>query len=235
MANYTIELRDLLEDEFFTLFDFEYAFYTDQEERQRLFEQKFCDHYYFDEIGFETAARFKHNLKSRLNMVMPKYTQLYESELKAKNIDFLLNKDLREEFIRTVESNSQNEQSSQANSSNKSSSSGSSTNSSDTESKASNLDNGLSSANLTSKLTSQDKSASTGKASSSETSSDQGSSTGSSQSQSKDNVLEKTIFESKGNIGVTSSSRLLIEWRECMINIDEMLIKECEDLFMVLY
>lgn len=235
MANYTIELRELLEDEFFELFDFEYTFYTDLEERRQLFQEKFCDHYYFDEIGFETGARFKHNLKSRLNMVMPKYTQLYESEVRTQGIDFMLNKDLREEFTRTVESNSQNEQSNRSDLTGKSNVSGSSTNSNETENKVSNLDNGLSSTNLSSRVTSQDKSTNSGKSSNNETSSNQTATTANSQSNTSDQTLEKTVFESKGNIGVTSSAELLEKWRKIMINIDEMLIKECEDLFMVLY
>ena len=235
MANYTIELRELLEDEFFTLFDFDYPFYTDLEERRRLFQEKFCDHYYFDEIGFETGARFKHSLKSRLTMVMPKYVQLYESELKAKGIEFLLNKDLKEEFVRTVESNSQNQQSNQSTSNSKGSSQGTSSNSNQSESSGSNLDNGLSSTNLSSRVTSKDSSTYKDSGSSSHQSSDEATSTGNSTSNSKDNVLEKTTFISQGNIGVTSSAELLEKWRSVMINIDEMLINECEDLFMVVY
>ena len=34
---------------------------------------------------------------------MPYYTQLYKSEMKAQDIDFLLNKDLKETFVRELE------------------------------------------------------------------------------------------------------------------------------------
>ena len=59
--------------------------------------------YYFHEIGFETITRFKHSLKAHLNKKMPYYTQLYKSELASEKIDFLLNKDLKETFIREIE------------------------------------------------------------------------------------------------------------------------------------
>lgn len=235
MANFTMELRELLEDEYFELFDFEYPFYTDLEERKQLFQEKFCDHYYFDEIGFETGARFKHNLKNRLKMVMPKYIQLYESELKAKNIEFLLNKDLVEEFTRTVDTNSENEQNNSVKSNSKSASSSSTSTNDKSETKSSNLDNGISSTNLTNKLTSQDKAESSSNSSNKTDTTDEGNVLGATQTQTKDHVLEKTSFVSKGNIGVTSSASLLREWREVMINIDEMLINECSDLFMIVF
>lgn len=235
MANYTIELRELLEDEFFNLFDFDYPFYTDSKERRQLFESKFCDHYYFDEIGFETGARFKQQLKSRLTLVMPKYSQLYESELKSKGLDFLLNKDLVEEFTRTVETDTENEQNNSVKSTSKNASTMNVATKDTTETKSSNLDNGLASSNLSNKLTSQDKSATNGTSSTQSQAADEGNITGSTQTQTKDRVLEKTAFVSKGNIGVTSSAELLEKWRAVMINIDEMLIKECETLFMVIY
>ena len=46
---------------------------------------------------------------------------------------------------------------------------------------------------------------------------------------------EKTILISKGNIGVTSSAELLEKWRKVIINIDELIINECYDLFMGVY
>ena len=46
---------------------------------------------------------------------------------------------------------------------------------------------------------------------------------------------EKTSLISKGNIGITSSAQLLKEWREVIVNIDEMILNELEDLFMLLF
>ena len=99
MANYTIELYKLLESYGFELFDFEYSFYCDDEKVKKDFEQKFKDYYMFREIGQETVSRFKHQLKTLLNIKMPYYKQLYETELKSKDINFMLNKDLSMEDI----------------------------------------------------------------------------------------------------------------------------------------
>ena len=95
-AKYTLELRKIK-----PVFDFDYDFYDSEFKCD--FEKKFIDHYYFYEIGFETIARFKHHLRSHLNKKMPYYTQLYKSEMKAQDIDFLLNKDLKETFVRELE------------------------------------------------------------------------------------------------------------------------------------
>ena len=52
----------------------------------------------------------------------------------------------------------------------------------------------------------------------------------------RENTQTETItFKSQGNIGVTSSAELLQKWREVLINIDEMIIKDCHDLFMQVY
>ena len=48
-------------------------------------------------------------------------------------------------------------------------------------------------------------------------------------------TVEKTDLQSQGNIGITSSAELLQKWREVLINIDEIIIEECRDLFMRIY
>ena len=103
MARYTIDVYTLLKDNNFKVFNFDYDFYTDDPNIKQAFETKFIDRYMFNEIGFETVSRFKHYLKERLNSIAPYYKQLYETELKSKDIEFLLNKDLKETFIREIE------------------------------------------------------------------------------------------------------------------------------------
>ena len=103
MARYTIDVYTLLKDNNFKVFNFDYDFYTDDPNIKQAFETKFIDRYMFNEIGFETVSRFKHYLKERLNSIAPYYKQLYETELKSKDIQFLLNKDLKETFIRELE------------------------------------------------------------------------------------------------------------------------------------
>lgn len=219
-CRYSIELREFVEDPLFTLFDFDYPFYADDLSIKEEFENRFVEHYYFHEIGFETVARFKHYLRSRLRDVMPYYSQLYESELKAKDLNFLLNKDLREEFIR--------ESSGTLESSAKTSGSNSMSSSNTNNSKVSSLDNGVAAVNLSSgNLTGVSQDTTSANASNQTES-------GTTQAN-KTNQNEKTIFTSQGNIGVVSSANLLKEWRDVMINIQLQLIEECHDLFMLIY
>lgn len=219
-CRYSIELREFVEDPLFTLFDFDYPFYSDDLSMKEEFENRFIEHYYFHEIGFETVARFKHYLRSRLRDVMPYYSQLYESELKAKDLNFLLNKDLREEFIR--------ESSGTLESSAKTSGSNSMSSSNTNNSKVSSLDNGVAAVNLSSgNLTGVSQDTTSANASNQTES-------GTTQAN-KTNQNEKTIFTSQGNIGVVSSANLLKEWRDVMINIQLQLIEECHDLFMLVY
>lgn len=209
MAKYTIELNTLLRNEKFNTFDFEYDFYD--KDLKPIFEMKFNDYYRFHEIGFETVERFQHNLKAKLNLIMPYYSELYRTQLEAKNINFLLNKDLKETFIRDIEGSDT--------SSNKSSTVADS----DSLSKESYLDNGNADLSLTDGLTGVNNNVS------------QGTSTSNSDSTGSNKSTEKTELISQGNIGITSSAELLQKWRDTIINIDKMIIDECRDLFMQIY
>ena len=65
------------------------------------------DRFLFDEIGAETVARFKHNLKTTLNEIMPYYIHLYKTSIYEYNP--ILNYDLQEVITRDV-SNEQEEE-----------------------------------------------------------------------------------------------------------------------------
>lgn len=229
MAKYTIELNTLLKDSKFNLFDFEYDFYDNNLKGQ--FEEKFKDYYRFNEIGFETVKRFKHYLKTKLNTIMPYYTQLYETQLEAKNINFLLNKDLKETFIREVEGGDTSSSVSYSNTTNSTSSTTDAI--SDSTSKESYLDNGNADLSLTDGLTGVSSNNSTGNSTSSSTGEDTNNTTN--DTTSTNNMKEKTELLSQGNIGITSSAELLQKWRDTIIDINRMILEECSDLFMQIY
>ena len=217
MASYTIELRDI-ENCICYLFPRNFPFYTDSEELRKNFIQKFYDEYMFREIGFETVERFKRSLLGKLNKIMPYYTQLYHTELESKNINFMLNKDLIETFEREVSGTSEVNSNSTTNASGTST-----TNSNDImyDTPNSRIDD----------ITKYPTQGSQGE--NNATSSSNATSTN---NQTGENTqTEKTSLISKGNIGITSSAQLLKEWREVIINIDEMILNELEDLFMLLF
>ena len=217
MSKYTIELREI-ENCICYLFPKGFPFYTDSEELRLNFIQKFYDEYMFREIGFETVERFKRSLLGKLNKIMPYYTQLYHTELESKNINFLLNKDLIETFEREVSG------SSEVNSNSITNANGTSTSNSNDimyDTPNSRIDD----------ITKYPTQGSQGE--NTATSSSNGTSTS---NQSGENTQsEKTSLISKGNIGVTSSAQLLKEWREVIINIDELILNDLEDLFMLLF
>ena len=235
MANYTITLYDLLNDPYFNLFDFDYPFYTEDETRKKEFEQKFIMNYMRHEIAFETGFDFKHELKSTLYLKMPYYRQLYESEMRTAGIDFMLNKDLVEEFTRTLASEGEANTNSSSNASSSNQSKSTSNVASSAENSGSDLNNGLSNADADKRKTSHSKDKSTSNSNVNDESKFNQDTKGNTQSTSSNNSTETTKFISKGNIGVTSSAELLEKWRKIMINIDEMLIEECRDLFAMIY
>lgn len=210
MSSYTLELRHIHQT--FKVFNFDYDFYTDSDIIKSKFEQKFIDEYYFHEIGQETVARFQHRLRTRLNKIMPYYKQLYETELAAKDINFLLNKDLTETFERVVtgESSSINDLTV--------------SDQGETNNKESNIENGNASLELENgSLTNVSKTSLNNNTNSNNTSRD------------NTNQNEITTLKSQGNIGITSSAELLDKWRSVIINIDQMIIDACDDLFMQVY
>lgn len=102
MAQVTIELRNVLKMKDFELFDFDYPICDSSWKRE--FENLFKNYFYFYEIGAETIDRFKHNLKTRLRLIMPYYNELYKSTL--FELDPLLSKKIKETYSDTRESNS---------------------------------------------------------------------------------------------------------------------------------
>ena len=217
MARYTIELRDI-ENCICYLFPKNFPFYTDNEELRLKFIQKFYDEYMFREIGFETVERFKRSLLGKLNKIMPYYTQLYHTELESKNINFMLNKDLVETFEREITG------SSEVNSNSTTNASGTST----TNSNDIMYDTPNSRIDDITKYPTQ--------GSQGENNATSSSNATSSNNQTGENTqTEKTSLISQGNIGITSSAQLLKEWREVIVNIDEMIINDLEDLFMLLF
>ena len=207
MSKYTLELRYLYKDKKFKLFDFPYNLYDN--DLKPWFEEKFFQHFMFYEIGFESVAMFKQRLMSKLNDIFPYYKQLYETEIACKDIDFMLNKDLKESYVRELTSNSNSSQESNATS------------------------NGLSTAGqLTPSLISNsqkiDKFMDTAQK-------DESSSNATSSGESTGNSKEEYTLTSQGNIGITSSAELLDKWRQVLLNIDLMIFEECNDLFMQIF
>lgn len=171
--------------------------------------QKIVDHYLMEQIGFETMALFKHKVKITMNEIMESKLPLIYS--RAIEYDPLVNVDYTETFSRTIE----NEGSSSSNSS--SNSSGLTVGSDTPQGQINKTDilNGTY--------------ASGTNASESEASVEDETNA----SNSTDEDYTKHV---KGNSGVSATAQKMVEqFRDNIRAIDLEIIKELEDLFMIIY
>lgn len=215
-AKYTLVLETVYRDKNYNLFDLPYNLYDN--DLKPYFEEKFFQHFMFYEIGFKNINIFKQHLISTLNDIYPYYKQLYETEIRCKNIDFMLNKDLKETYTRQITGETLGNTQTNSTSSNENVNEDISVANDTPQNKIDDLDK---------YMTSASKNKSNGNSSSS--------SNGEVVSNGKVNNKEEYELISQGNIGVTSSAELLEKWRASIINIDSMIFKELESLFMLIY
>lgn len=101
MERTTLTLGEIIENNV-NIFDFEYPFYS--EEYRPTFERHFIEHFYFDEIGQETVAKFKQRLKIKFNLIMPYWNKIFLADNLEQRI--LDNYDVTETYTREVANNS---------------------------------------------------------------------------------------------------------------------------------
>ena len=231
MANFTMEIREMMSQPLINgVFTFDYEFYSDNVQDKETFEKLFVSHFYFREIGFETPERFKMKLQSKLNLIMPYYRQLALTEWdKVRSIEQMMeSKNLTEttEHIQSIQGNSETQ-------SNQSSSSNATQNATSTnESKASNLADGVSQSSLDDGyLTAAGKTEQTDNTQTESSGTGSQTLTGNNEQQ----LTEKTTFTSNGDIGIQTPAYAIAEWRKIIININQLIINECDDLFMKIY
>ena len=211
----TLKMMDIVRTNY-DLFDFSYNLYDNS--LKQYFEEKFKQHFFLYEIAFETVGLFKQQLQMTLNEIYPYYKQLYETEIRCKNIDFMLNKDLKETFIRETVGEGTNVTNSTQTSTSNSSSNDLVTSHDTPQNRVDDLDKFMSSAQ---KSNSSNENSNSGNANTT--------STGNTKS------TDKTELLSQGNIGVTSSAELLQKWRDVLINIDTLMFNDLKSLFLLVY
>lgn len=223
-AIYGMTLKELQDDYNFDVFSFDYNFYC--EEHKLEFECLFLDHFRYRELGFRTIEEFQRRLQHKLNLINPYYVRMWEFELKSRDIDYLSNKDLTEEFERKLNTTSQTKENNEIigvvdsvyNTNNI------------TTNKQSNLNNVNASisnnklTNIMEELNNNDE-----KNKQSSTTNNKGN------LNSNNDLIEKTFFRSKGNIGITSAGELKQKAIESILNIDSLILSELEDLFLGVY
>lgn len=221
----TVELRELVENGV-DIWAFDYPSYYKGDDK-KAFEQKVIDHYYFRQIGQETTGRFLHYFRARMREIMPYYIQLYESVDLYKSIDDPLESyNLVEEYTRDT-TNTGN-----VTSSGSSTVEGDSTEdvtvgrerrfSNTPQGSIDNLDNYMTEATCEDETTGGSRN--TTESSESSTSSEH-----------SDTGSETYRLTRRGNIGVQPLGQELKVLRESFLNIDMMIIKDLNDLFLKVY
>lgn len=178
---------------------------------------KIVDHYFMREIGFETPALFKHYAKVKMQEIMERQLpKIYSNFLEY---DPLSNVDFTEEYTREIIGTGKNEGNSNSNSSNNAS--GLNINSDTPQGQISkeNILNGTYASNTNASETESSITDITTANSSSESS-----------------TTEKFTRHQEGDNGVIiTNQRLVKEYREIIVAIDEEIINELNILFMGLY
>lgn len=98
----SLSVRDRIEAGRSKLFDFDYPIFD--ETYRKVFETHFIRKFYMREIGFETEGLFKFNLETWLIINMPYFNKLFESELLT--FDPLKNQDVTVSTTKTTDQDS---------------------------------------------------------------------------------------------------------------------------------
>lgn len=257
MASYTMQLRAYIEhftqyEEGLTLderieegrkhlFDFDYPFFD--EAYRKAFETKFIRNFYMREIGFETESLFKMRLQNWLDLNMPYYNKMFESEL--IEFDPLHNTEL--DTTRNVETNTK--QNDSRNTSQEGSTTGNSESESNTQDEGFNrslrsdtpddrlaisTNDGEGIIEYASEI-GENKSTGNQSASDNTTASSESQSNLDDEFESNINNLEDYISHRTGKIGVQSYSKLLMEFRETFLRLEKQIFNEMNELFMGVY
>lgn len=228
MASYTVELRKLCEiygrEEIENWFkDYELSHYLTPLQIEQIekfgvwskdrLAQKIVDHYFMREIGLETPALFKHYAKVTMQEIMEReLPKIYSNFLEY---DPLSNVDFTETYTREIEGSNQGN--SNSNSSNNSSGYNILNNTPETRITKQQLESGI--------YASQTNQSDTETQINDETN-----------TQSSSNTIEKFTRHEEGDNGVIiTNQRLVKEYREIIVAIDEEIINELGKLFMAIY
>lgn len=222
------------------IFDFDYPIFDSA--YKPVLETKIIRHFYTREIGAETYGRWKMFLQDRMNIIMPYYNQLYKSEL----LDFnpWYDVDITTTKTGSVDGKTTHDNSIDDNGTTTHSDSieddGRTTATNDEWNKYSDTPQGtVANLNNSSYLTDARNIVDNGSSTNKNTRTDKGSGTNKNSRTDKGNGTSKTTEEYlekvKGKRNGMTYSKILMEYRDTFLNIDNMIIRELNDLFFNLW
>ena len=269
MSNYTTELRyiceslagyteskgyddsaEIIESARNKIFDFDYELY-DPDHKQEL-ETKFIEHYYTQEIGFETYGLWHFNFRRKFKELLPKYNELYKTAALEFNplndVDYVKTHEGSDAELGNIQSsNSGSGNTQRATHTADNSSTNSATNNNNenwnlfSETPQGSIDridvngnNYLSTATKNTDNNTEQYAGQTARTidnTDSSNFSDSRTNNTSTNNQGQNQYVETM----KGKIGTYSYSKLIKDYRENILNIDLLFINELSDLFMLLW
>ena len=232
MASYTMQLRKVIEyfgreevENWFKDYDLSHYLTPTQIEQITKFNvwskdrlaEKIVDNYYMREIGFETPALFKHYAKIEMKKIMERYLpKIYSNFLEY---DPLSNVDFTETYTREIAGQTQNQ--------------GTSNSTSQNNSSGLNVNSDTPQGQISKQNILQGSYASQTNASETESEIQDNTST---ENQGTSNTIETFTRHEEGDNGVIiTNQRLVKEYREIIVAIDEEIINELNCLFMGIY
>lgn len=214
MSKYTVTIKNLLDNNY-NLGLIDYPIFN--ESYRQTLNNNILNFYYNREIAFETAELFKFHLNARMNLIMPKYNELYNAYIKAKEKLFD-NVNLKEELTRKNSSNIEN--SGKANSTSSSLNTSNSTNIMQDTPQGKIYNDEIENINWATE-------ANINKSTNNNSISDESITS----STSSGNAIEEYIKTITGNDGKNFNINLLDDIKNNFQNIDFLIINELEDLF----
>lgn len=243
------------------IFNFDFPMWL--EDYRPTLEKKILMHYFNKEIGFETVGLWKFYLEERLNLIMPYYNDLYKTTVKEydwltdtnAHETYVGNKKLQENAKFDANGNVKNNMTgkTQDNGSDTFSGTGSSTSDGTKNQNTKTLESDLPQANYANldygtKLTEGEQTETTHEQTDTtqQSTADRTNVTDTTQNANTDTTQQSTndlqsntddIYtrDRVGAFGSRSLTELLMQYRDSLINIDNMVIDELQDLFMMIY
>lgn len=243
------------------IFNFNYPIWN--ESYKTTLETKILKHYFNKEIGMETVGLWKLYLEERLNLIMPYYNQLYETA--SKNYDYMTDVNSTEIYTATKSNNEVADFTLSGNLTGSTTDMGkdvintvsknidTGTRDSNNTINKKNLESDLPQANYANldygtQLTEENQTETMHDSTNQTTNftngstADRNNTTNAKQdtTQTSKNTVNNSGDETytrtrKGAFGGKSLTQLMLEYRESLINIDNMIINELSDLFMLIY
>ena len=202
---------------------FNFSFPIWNEEYRLTLERKILMRYLNKEIGLETVGLWKLYLNERLNSIMPYYNNLYATTVKDYDYlaDTIYNEGVNENLVRNGTNVSTDTSHSEGSGNQHNTTTGTMLNSDLPQTTLNNLDYGTQSTQT------DDNSTATNSLTS-----DQNSNGNVKFNETNDNEITRT---KTGASGTHTLNYMLKEYRDNLLNIDNMIIRELKDLFMLIY